>query len=775
MFKGALVAASAAALAAGQAQEPCALVASRITQSSARAQGIEAQAAFDCLNSVPVDVAGNLELIQELKTVWQFQSELLWFKNPGPAWEYGPLDIIQELDYIKANLNSFKSEYALQLAIQNITVRTGNFHFNYEPDILQVFQFSRPITVASVSSDGKSLPKIYAHDDILHLAKGSKSVSEIQQINGLDPYDFMKSTWFSQYIDSDGRMNNMFSTSDTLSPGAFAFQDKYDGNTTTIKWANGTTASFTNSASSKYSFTGVKDGPSFFTKFCTGAISGGTNSSSIGEGKDSKDRDTAPVPPGIRGPVRTIPRGTYHDRNKRQTLPKTTFPQAVAEADSGVVAGYFLNGKGYDDVAVLKIISFTNPSTTGEYKFNNDFQATVKSFLAQCQTKNKTSLIIDLRENGGGNTNLLLDTFMQLFPQLDPFSGQRYRASDAWMKIGAAVNEIRGNSALAKKYIILAGESIERTNEYRFWAYWKFRTVNGTNFASWDEFNGPTKLNSDEFTTTMRYNYSNADRVSVLPEGFNFVTGTRPSLFDARNVVMFTDALCGSSCASFHEELKNIAGVRAVTVGGRPENRPIQTITGTKGGEVVPMYTFSQYATDMLDLSAHLSLTSVRSDDATLRALANVPRIAVRAADSQSRIQMQDQVRKGDVSATPLQFVYEAADCRIFYTPSSYSDPDLAWKQAWDAFVDDSKCVQGSTRDNSSISGGFKPFGKAAVGAADLPDTSPGSAGSGSSSAGSGSTSSGSSAHNSAAASVRVSGSGVIVGFVVVLMAAVVL
>jgi hypothetical protein len=47
---------------------------------------------------------------------------------------------------------------------------------------------------------------------------------------------------------------------------------------------------------------------------------------------------------------------------------------------------------------------------------------------------------------------------------------------------------------------------------------------------------------------------------------------------------MFTDALCGSSCASFHEELKNIAGVKAVTVGGRPENKPIQTITGSKGG-----------------------------------------------------------------------------------------------------------------------------------------------------------------------------------------------
>jgi len=502
MFKSAIVVASAA-LVVAQAQQPCALVASRITQSSARDIGIPAQAAFDCLNSVPVDTAGNQKLIEELKSVWQFQSELVWFKNPGSDWEYGPLDIIQELDNIKNNLNTFKSEYAVQLAIQNVTVRTGNFHFNYDPDILQVFQFSRPLNVASVSSDGKSLPKLYVHEDIKDLAAGSKSVSEIQQINGQNPYDFLKSTFFSQYIDSDGRMNNMFSKGDTENQGAFSSQDKYDGNATEIKWANGSTASISNMASSQYSFTNVRDGQSFFQKFCMGAISGTTVF-----GANTKEKDMGPVSPSIRGPVHTIPHGNYHTRNKRQVLPTSTYPQAVAEASSGVVAGYFLNGKGYEDVAVLKIISFSNPSSSGETKFNNEFQATIKDFLTQCQSKSKTKLIIDLRENGGGNTNLLLDAFMQLFPDLDPFSGQRYRASEAWLKIGDAVNEIRGNTAMTRSYRSLMGETIENTNVYRFWAYWHFRKADGTNFASWDEFNGPIKLNSDELTVTMRYNVS---------------------------------------------------------------------------------------------------------------------------------------------------------------------------------------------------------------------------------------------------------------------------
>jgi hypothetical protein len=222
---------------------------------------------------------------------------------------------------------------------------------------------------------------------------------------------------------------------------------------------------------------------------------------------------------------------------------------------------------------------------------------------------------------------------------------------------------------------------------------------------------------------------------------------------------MFTDALCGSSCASFHEELKNVAGVRAVTVGGRPENRPIQAVTGTKGGEVIPMFTFPQYASNLLNISSQLGISTVKSNDATLSSLANVPRIAVRAGDGQSRIQSQDQIRKGDSSGTPLQFIYDAADCKIFYTPKSYSNPDLAWKQAWDAFFNDTNCVPGSTKHKSSISGGYKPFGAAGLKANDQPDA-PASGGGG-----------GSSSQKGAATSMK--GSGVLFALVVAVIAAV--
>lgn len=219
---------------------------------------------------------------------------------------------------------------------------------------------------------------------------------------------------------------------------------------------------------------------------------------------------------------------------------------------------------------------------------------------------------------------------------------------------------------------------------------------------------------------------------------------------------MYTDALCGSSCASFHEELKNIAGVKSVTVGGRPENKPIQPITGSKGGEVVPVNTFPTYASLMLNVTNAIKLNSVKSSDATLQTLASVNQVGIRIGDSSSRVQSQDQVRKGDKSATPLQYIYEAADCRIFYTAETFSDPDAAWKQAWTAFSDSSKCVDGSTGHKSSISGGFKPYGTGQLKAEDQPAAP-----------------SGSGSKQNAAASLK--GSGVLVALAAAVMAAVML
>ena len=55
-----------------------------------------------------------------------------------------------------------------------------------------------------------------------------------------------------------------------------------------------------------------------------------------------------------------------------------------------------------------------------------------------------------------------------------------------------------------------------------------------------------------------------------------------------------------------------------------------------------------------------------------------------------------------------MQFVYEAADCRLWYTPKMINDISEVWRTAADAAwgKGNSLCVEGSTNDPTSLSGG---------------------------------------------------------------------
>lgn len=50
---------------------------------------------------------------------------------------------------------------------------------------------------------------------------------------------------------------------------------------------------------------------------------------------------------------------------------------------------------------------------------------------------------------------------------------------------------------------------------------------------------------------------------------------------------------------------------------------------------------------------------------------------------------------RGD-DTTPLQFVYEAADCRRFFTVDNYLRQETVWDAAAKAMFGDGECVEGS-------------------------------------------------------------------------------
>jgi hypothetical protein len=130
------------------------------------------------------------------------------------------------------------------------------------------------------------------------------------------------------------------------------------------------------------------------------------------------------------------------------------------------------------------------------------------------------------------------------------------------------------------------------------------------------------------------------------------------------------------------------AGVRVVAVGGTQSTGPMQAPSGSRGSRDYPTYVLDANINFAQSLLANQSSPEVNFLPNRTEALD----VYVTYAS----INLRDQVRKG--GTTPLQFAYEAADCRIFYTPQTVYNYTALWQYAADAIWNKpSLCVPGST------------------------------------------------------------------------------
>lgn len=78
----------------------------------------------------------------------------------------------------------------------------------------------------------------------------------------------------------------------------------------------------------------------------------------------------------------------------------------------------------------------------------------------------------------------------------------------------------------------------------------------------------------------------------------------------------------------------------------------------------------------------------------------------LRSATRDFAVNMADGVQLEDESETPLQFIYQAADCRLFHTPEMITDGSKAWKAAARVMNGDYEmCVRNSTNHPTSVTG----------------------------------------------------------------------
>ena len=166
--------------------------------------------------------------------------------------------------------------------------------------------------------------------------------------------------------------------------------------------------------------------------------------------------------------------------------------------------------------------------------------------------------------------------------------------------------------------------------------------------------------------------------------------------FAPEDIIMLYDGSCASTCTLFSEWMRIDAKVKSVMVGGRPNTEIVQAVGGVKGAQVLgfdDISYYSQFSAQFTEDPEILADLSVLDDYAVQRSVA-------------TGVNFRDQILPGNVNdGLPAQFVYEAADCRLFYTPEHINDASAIWKSAANAAWKGGKCVSGaglSKRDSGS-------------------------------------------------------------------------
>jgi len=667
------------------ATSPCAQVGTAIVGKNVTAgtATVPAELAWDCINSVPFNQSAALALVDGVVPYFKWQSNTVWLKDP-PA-EYAEkvqpaVDIWGGLEEIREKVNGgeYKNEYEFGFELYTLLQSTHDGHFVYVPDVVgTVFNFARPVPLVSVSSDGKELPRPYVYADVLAESFGNATFtpSPITHIDGEDAKDFLEH-WaqYGSLQDRDALYNNVFYELATVSLGpvgsgigTFAGSGRgrwiYPGATTELTFENGTSRTYDNFAKVLIPFDGITDGESLYKLWFTGNQPGSET-----EASNSTSATPTPTATTSATPLPTIPAPGY--------------PPPVLREAHNLIGGYFLEGD-YSDVAVLSVPSFVGIDA------QEAFQDTAAKFLAQAKSAGKKKLVIDVSANGGGTILLGYDLYKLLFPQeIDHAAADRYRAFESTEILNRKFSEA---AAGVPRVAETKNETLEDLVGNVVSSVFNYRTdldVNSENFESWpDKFGPGLEQKGDNFTNLFRWNLS--DTLTPLNSGGIYIHGYGPlsnytqAPFAAEDIVVVTDGYCASTCTIFSELMRQRAGVKYISLGGRPRDGITQAVGGVKGTnnypwdyiQFVAQFTIGNLSTP--EEGAQLNKTELGDyyDDTPF----------IRSSNNAVNVNFRDGIRDGDETDTPLQFVYEPSDCRILYTKAMTVDVTAIWKAVADS------------------------------------------------------------------------------------------
>lgn len=510
--------------------------------------------------------------------------------------------------------------------------------------------------------------------NIEDVVSSSSTAPTIKLINGVDAATYIEDHIYKATYNQgpDAAYNSMFYQKASVATGSpkgyFASGGRiryvYPDPNTTFTFENGAMITLENIAIVKGNMTGVVDGHSFYAKFCNS--NGVIPSTPSSQSQITAANDTSPVVSG--------------------------YPKPVIITQDGILSGYYLEGEGFDNVAVIAVLSFQPTSVA-------DFQAVFRDFLTEALSANKTKLIIDFQGNGGGFILQGYGFFRQLFPSITQQDNTRWKESPSFMSLAHIVSD------LVTGINPYTSPSRDQIFAYQSWFNYRYDlNISDDPFPSFDSKFPPFSNNAYKFTpytSLMRWNLD--DNLTTTNTTFGLgipLAGYGPlsnlsQPFPSSDVILLYDGVCASTCAITSSFLRHQANVKSVAMGGRPRAGLIQGVGGVKGAQVLSFSSIHSYA--------KLYLPSAQNDAqrAQLLRLSSLP---VNRSTS-AALNVRDQVLLQNLEdGIPAQYINEKADCRLYWTENMVKDVREVWKAAARAGFDGENCVAGGIEQDSDSS-----------------------------------------------------------------------
>ncbi|KAL0932746.1 peptidase s41 family protein [Colletotrichum truncatum] len=622
---------------------------------SATVAFIEPSLAYNCLNAVAVDKERDLDLLNYLEPYIAFQSTLEPLADPPKGYLIPGVDVIAGFGQIRAKLmkGHYKSQLDFALELRHLFSQASDGHFLYKPALLSIFGFISKNGVVSVADEANGLPSVYLRSDFEKDVSSNTDVYDIESIDGVPVHEFLEAQAARQLTqDPDAKYNKMFSNpAMAAQDGGDAFTIRFAGNTPdqeVIKFTNGTT--YVNKLYARISKSALEhlNTPEELHEFFEVPA---TRTAEVPSSKPSASKPTSSAKP------------------SKTALPG--YPKPVSFHAHEWVSGYFLEGKGYEDVAVLAVLSFS-PWSVASGSVNGSFEIqearrTVAEFLKEAKKAGKKKLVIDLQGNGGGYVVAGFQLYNQLFPKAaDIWDGNRLRANEALNALGATAADT--SPKILDDFI---GSFLDE----------KLKP-----YETWGDLYGPQFIGEQNVTNLLRFDHAE----------LGYPKSKEDQLFDPKNIVVVTDGGCASTCTIFTGLLVREHGVRTIALGGRPLATAMQAVGGVEGAQVLDFI-------DLQQVVMKVGLDAVKNKNTKLleKVFDDLPDIGepplLPPLANAGAFNYRNAYSRKNVNGYPEQFRYEAANCRLFYTEKMVYDPVAIWSATADAAWGKGKCVAGST------------------------------------------------------------------------------